>query len=267
MKLLAAALLASGLMLSTAQAAPLAPVNGIGQSVPQLTTQVAQKKVVKKVVKKNHHRTVKKKVVKKNGRAALSVSPGRIDPLNDAWENSRKPLAGEFKFRGRTVFVVANHFASKGGDEAIHGRNQPPNRTSEVQRVKQSVALKAFTEQIRAIDKGANVILAGDLNDYQFSPALKTLTGDGNLKALIDTLPASERYSYVFEGNSQTLDHIVMSKNITRFSYDVVHINAEFADQASDHDPQIVRARPSTGDANVDKIVFALEDLIDCLKK
>ncbi|MFD9703033.1 endonuclease/exonuclease/phosphatase family protein [Lentzea sp. NPDC059081] len=206
-------------------------------------------------------------VVKKNGRAALSVSPGRIDPLNDAWTASRKPLAGEFKFRGRTVFVVANHFNSKGGDEAMHGRNQPPTRSSEVQRAKQAAALKAFTEQIRAIDKGANVVLAGDLNDYQFSPALKTLTGDGNLKALIETLPVNERYSYVFEGSSQTLDHLVMSKNITRFSYDVVHINAEFADQASDHDPQIVRARPSTGDANVDKIVFALEDILDCLKK
>jgi predicted extracellular nuclease len=206
-------------------------------------------------------------VVKKNGRAALSVSPGRIDPLNDAWANSRKPLAGEFKFRGRTVFVVANHFNSKGGDEAIHGRNQPPNRSSEVQRAKQAAALKAFTEQLRAVDKGANVVLAGDLNDYQFSPAVKALTSDGNLKALIETLPVNERYSYVFEGNSQTLDHLVMSKNITRFSYDVVHINAEFADQASDHDPQIVRARPSTGDANVDRIVFALEDILDCLKK
>jgi predicted extracellular nuclease len=206
-------------------------------------------------------------VVKKNGRAALSISPGRVDPLNDAWANSRKPLAGEFKFRGRTVFIVANHFNSKGGDEAMHGRNQPPTRSSEVQRAKQATALKAFTEQIRAIDKGANVILAGDLNDYQFSPAVKTLTGDGNLKALIETLPVNERYSYVFEGNSQTLDHLIMSKNITRFSYDVVHINAEFADQASDHDPQIVHARPSTGDANIDRIVFALEDILDCLKK
>ena len=59
----------------------------------------------------------------------------------------------------------------------------------------------------------------------------------------------------------------MLSKNITRFGYDVVRINAEFSDQASDHDPQIVRARPSTGDANIDKIVFALEDILDCLKK
>src|SRR6476469_8228840 len=33
------------------------------------------------------------------------------------------------------------------------------------------------------------------------------------------------------------------------FDYDVVHVNAEFADQASDHDPQVVRLtgnRPPT---------------------
>lgn len=66
MKLLVAALLASGLMLSTAQAAPFAPAKGIGQSVPSLTTEVAQKKAVtKKVVRKNGHTSVvKKKVVR-----------------------------------------------------------------------------------------------------------------------------------------------------------------------------------------------------------
>ncbi len=47
----------------------------------------------------------------------------------------------------------------------------------------------------------------------------------------------------MYEGNSQTLDHILTSPGIRRFDYDVVHINAEFADQASDHDPQIVRVK------------------------
>src|SRR5690606_22538901 len=73
----------------------------------------------------------------RSGAAHLSVSPGRIDPQNEAWADSRKPLVGEFTFRGRTVFVVANHFASKGGDEPTHGRFQPPARSSEEQRVKQ----------------------------------------------------------------------------------------------------------------------------------
>jgi hypothetical protein len=38
------------------------------------------------------------------------------------------------------------------------------------------------------------------------------------------------------------LDHILMSNGLTSrpFTYDVVHVNAEFADQASDHDPSVV---------------------------
>src|SRR5262249_12190545 len=57
------------------------------------------------------------------------------------------------------------------------------------------------------------------------------------------TLPLDQRYSYVFEGNSETLDHILLSTALkTRpLVYDVVHVNAEFADQASDHDPSVVR--------------------------
>ena len=31
---------------------------------------------------------------------------------------------------------------------------------------------------------------------------------------------------------------------LTRADYDIVHINAEFADQASDHDPQVLRIKP-----------------------
>ena len=70
---------------------------------------------------------------------------------------------------------------------------------------------------------------------------MTALTGGKALKPLITTLPSNEQYSYVYEGNSQTLDHILVSPGVRRFDYDVVHINAEFADQASDHDPQIVR--------------------------
>jgi hypothetical protein len=116
---------------------------------------------------------------------------------------------------------------------------------------------------VQAIDKGANVVLAGDINDYQFSPALQKLTAGGAVVDLIGTLPPLERYSYVFEGNAQVLDHLLISRNIKRYNYDVVHINAEFADQASDHDPQVVKVRPSTGYPLVDEIVFLVEDLLE----
>src|SRR5207245_8851465 len=59
---------------------------------------------------------------------------------------------------------------------------------------------------------------------------------------LYDTLPLREGYSYVFEGNSQARDHILVSGSLAdRSTLDVVHGNAEFADQASDHDPSVVR--------------------------
>jgi uncharacterized protein len=48
----------------------------------------------------------------------------------------------------------------------------------------------------------------------------------------------------VFEGNSQVLDQILVSNTLLSsfpVDYDPVHVNAEFADQASDHDPQVAR--------------------------
>jgi uncharacterized protein len=60
---------------------------------------------------------------------------------------------------------------------------------------------------------------------------------------LMDSLPKEERYSYVFEGNSQVLDQTLVSTNMADFpfEYDVVHVNSEFADQTSDHEPQVAR--------------------------
>ncbi|WP_406422923.1 lamin tail domain-containing protein [Streptomyces sp. NBC_00873] len=180
-------------------------------------------------------------VVKTKQGVTLSASPGRIAPASDAWADSRKPLVGEFRFHGKTVFVIGNHFASKGGDQPLHGRYQEPKRSSETKRVKQAAEVNTFVKSLLAADKSAQVITLGDLNDFAFSPTMDALTDGKVLKPLITTLPVGEQYSYVYEGNSQTLDHILTSPGVSRFDYDVVHINAEFADQASDHDPQIVR--------------------------
>ena len=87
-------------------------------------------------------------------------------------------------------------------------------------------------------------MVGGDLNDFEFSETLDILE-DGGLFNLMETLPVWERYSYVFEGNSQTLDQILVSKALkSDAEYDSVHVNAEFFDQASDHDPQVARLRP-----------------------
>ncbi|MBR8641043.1 endonuclease/exonuclease/phosphatase [Streptomyces tuirus] len=186
-------------------------------------------------------------VTKIRGKARLTLSPGRIAPADEAWKNSRKPLAGEFVFRGHTVFVIANHFNSKGGDQGLTSQYQPPSRSSETQRHQQATLVNAFVKDILDVQKNADVITLGDINDFEFSETTKLLEGRGELWSAIKSLPRSERYSYVYQGNSQVLDQILISPSIRRdcdFEYDSVHINAEFNDQISDHDPQILRFRP-----------------------
>jgi predicted extracellular nuclease len=181
----------------------------------------------------------------------LSISPGRIDPANPAFTASRKPLAGELRWHGRRIFVVANHFNSKGGDQPLLGRFQPPAHPSEAQRHEQAAAVRAFADAVLARDHSASIVVLGDLNDFEFSRTAGILVDDGSLVDLPRTLPAPERYTYVFEGNSQVLDHILISRALAGppsgrrgYEYDIVHTNSEFSDQASDHEPQVVRLRP-----------------------
>lgn len=190
-------------------------------------------------------------VVKKNGGPALTLSPGRIDPQNAVWSSSRKPLVGEFLFRGKDVFVIANHFVAKLGDQNQDGRYQPPAQSSATQRSGQAQVEHDFIGKILAIDKNADVVTVGDLNDYQFSPALAALrtgTADGSgqqtLTDLITTLPASQQYTYDYEGVSEVLDHILITPGIKDYAYQVVHLNSEYANQVSDHDPQVADVTP-----------------------
>ena len=174
-------------------------------------------------------------------------SPSRLidtDLSNgDAFANSRKPLVGEFLFNGNQVYVIGNHFNSKGGDQPLFGQNQPPILSSEAQRLQQAQIVNNFVDSLLEVNPNANIVVAGDLNDFQFSKPLETLKG-GVLTNLIDTLPLNEQYTYNFEGNAQALDHILVSDNLLNNAaaqVDVVHVNSEFTDQVSDHDPLVSR--------------------------
>ena len=185
-------------------------------------------------------------VVSKPSGPELTFSPGRLGTSSPSFTATRKPLVGEFKFRGKELFVMVNHFSSKTEDQPLMGRFQPPNRLSEVARHGQAQVVNDFMDQLLAADPDANAVVLGDINDFEFSQTVDILEGDGELFSAIKTLPANERYSYVFEGNSQVLDQILLSPNIyTHFPYvyDVVHVNSEFATQASDHEPSVVRVR------------------------
>lgn len=185
--------------------------------------------------------------------AALTVNPGRVDPTNPAFnddpvtgtEGARKPLAAEFIFNGQKIFVVANHLKSKSGDTPLFGSTQPPVETTAAQRAAQAQILNDFVAAILTADPSANIIVAGDLNDFEFSTALQVLKGD-QLTNLIEQVPQSDRYSFNFEGNSQVLDHVLVSDNLSAGAapeVDIVHVNVDFAEsnRASDHDPIVTR--------------------------
>ena len=177
------------------------------------------------------------------GQAHLTRSPGRIAPESPAWDDSRVPLAGEFTWHGETFFAVANHFASKGGSDPLFGRWQPPAEPSAVQRHAQAREVRAFADALLTTQRDVGLVVAGDINDFEFSETVDILVGSGKsrLTDLARRVPLRDRYTYVFEGNSQVLDHILMSRAFASqvSEYDIVHVNAEYADQISDHDPQV----------------------------
>ncbi|KOY15585.1 hypothetical protein AMS66_15425 [Paenibacillus xylanivorans] len=174
----------------------------------------------------------------------LSLNPGRIHPDNVAFKTSRKPLAAEFEFNGERVVVIANHFNSKGGDLAPFGNVQPSTRSSEVQRAQQATIVNEFVTELIERDPEINVAVLGDFNDFQFSRTLNIVQGN-ELDNLVNKLPENKRYSYIYDGNSQTLDHILVSKNLSNTAaIEAVHVNADFEDshgRVSDHDPLLAQ--------------------------
>lgn len=192
--------------------------------------------------------TTETTIVGKPHAPELSASPGRIGTQSAAFDATRRSLVGEFKIKNKPYFLVVNHFSSKGDDQPLFGPNQPPVRFSEVARHGQAQLVNDFVDAILARDKNARIVVLGDINDFEFSETVSILEG-GVITTLVKTLPAQERYSYVFEGNSQTLDQILISnRGMMRLKpgYDVVHVNSEFADaiQASDHEPAVMRFTP-----------------------
>lgn len=174
----------------------------------------------------------------------LTLNPGIIDPTNAAFKSSRKPIAAEFTFNGDDVIVIGNHWNSKGGDTPIFGAVQPPVLKSEIQRKKIAQIVHDFIADVKVKNPDANVVALGDFNDFQFTDALKILEGD-IVTNLVNKVPEADRYSYVYQGNSQVLDHVLVTNNMVEDAeIDMLHVNADYTDmagRASDHDPLLVQ--------------------------
>ncbi|KAI9747108.1 MAG: hypothetical protein M1815_004618 [Lichina confinis] len=177
----------------------------------------------------------------------LKFNPGRIDPANAAaWNSSRKPLAAAWEtIDGRNKFFTVNvHFASKGGSSSLHGDARPPvNGVVQVRQLQAEVTAD-FISDILSYDAGASIIAAGDFNEFAFVAPLETFTSRSGLQDLdvLSRIDPTERYSYIFDMNSQELDHMYVSSSLARKAeFEHVHVNtwATRDGEVSDHDPGV----------------------------
>ncbi|KAK1907575.1 hypothetical protein P3342_005902 [Pyrenophora teres f. teres] len=115
-------------------------------------------------------------------------------------------------------------------------------------RLEQSRLTAKFIKDILSKDKSARIITAGDFNEFAFVEPLEEYTTISGLKDLdaVVGIDKVERYTYMFDMNTQQLDHMYVSPSLAKKSkaaYEHIHVNTwpEFAAQVSDHDPSVAK--------------------------
>jgi uncharacterized protein len=172
--------------------------------------------------------------VVQEGLATTFTNPntGEQDILND-----RPPLIGEFVVhyadgRALPLTVIVNHLRSLNdvADETPQGPGTVGGRVR-AKRAAQAEYLAGLVQARLAARPAERLVLVGDFNAFQFSDGLVDVIGtikgtpapasevvvasadllDPDLVDLVEAVPAADRYSYVFDGNAQVLDHVIVS--------------------------------------------------------
>ncbi len=163
----------------------------------------------------------------------------QTNPANPFFD-SRLPLVVTFEVGGERFTLINNHFSSKGGSDPLFGAVQPPANGGLADRIAQSQAVEDYINDLLAGDPDGRFIVLGDLNEYYFYDPVANL--DDTLDNLYGKVAEEERCSYIFEGNCQTLDHILVTPNLwNRAEFDPVNINAGLGTGISDHDALVAR--------------------------
>lgn len=184
----------------------------------------------------------------------------------------------------RPAIVVVNHLRSFIDIElvGIEGDRVRAKRTA------QAEATAQLLQDLQTDNPGVAVISVGDYNAYQFNDGytdpIAILKGsptpddqlvvdaspdvvEPNFVNLTDGLPAEQRYSFIFEGTPQALDHILVNTVANSYvqRYAVARGNSDFPDSpeftsdptrpegASDHDMPVAHFRfpPPSADLEV----------------
>ena len=172
----------------------------------------------------------------------VDLVEGSLQVIQDAsYANSRLPLVATWEFQGQQITTINVHFFARSGSDPLWGADQPPITSGDDRRTDQAGAVGQWINTQLATDPAMNIAVLGDWNGFYFEEAQTQLSGLVNLQVAL--LPEEERYSYVFEGNAQLLDNILVTPGLLYDAQvDAVHINTYFgAAGASDHDPQVAR--------------------------
>lgn len=146
---------------------------------------------------------------------------------------------------GDVMWVIVAHFKSKRGGAEL----------TEPRRVEQASFLAGVVNELLVETPGGRVIILGDLNDFFDSPPINTLTAEAPLGNIWFKAPDEQRYSFIFNGMAEVLDHVLITPALVNDFQRIepIHINADFPDswaevpdmgrRSSDHDPVLVRFR------------------------
>ena len=137
--------------------------------------------------------------------------------------------------RALDLRVVVNHLKSKRGEEVVNA----PRRAEQARFV-------------AALLTEPNSVALGDFNDPLGTPTLAQFAGYVHLHEA--HLPPEDRYTYIFNGLSEPLDHFVMTPELDRhyLGGGPVHINADFPERRTGTRADVARItiRCSCGSAS-----------------
>ena len=172
----------------------------------------------------------------------VTLVEGSLATINDPiFTGTRAPLVATWSFNGQQVTTINVHFTSRGGSDPLFGAVQPPADAGDAARTAQAAAVGAYVNAHLADQPAAHYAILGDWNGFYFEQAQTQLTDGVFTNLAVALLPEAERYSYLFDGNSQLIDNILVTGGLVPGAQiDAVHINAEFTGtRPTDHDPQV----------------------------
>ncbi|MGY5871432.1 MAG: endonuclease/exonuclease/phosphatase family protein [Candidatus Thorarchaeota archaeon] len=140
---------------------------------------------------------------------------------------SRPPLVVNLEIVGKKgttsdLWLIINHFKSKGEYEPYYADPEP-------RRIEQAMWVSSLMNQIEDDHLGARIVVLGDLNDFIESATLATLRAAG-LYHLNNEVEKENRYTYIYLGVSECLDHILINSALASYFDDamVIHFNPDF---------------------------------------